>query len=156
MTPPTLLRWIMQEMKTLFGLTDEKWAIPQDGKKLIDAFPTWLEETAKTGPLLIVLDGLDQLIPDNTSHNLQWLPASLPKSVRLVCSTVPIGMSDATSRDTDACSVLVEQRRFRELNIKPLNDNECERLIDEFLAQFGKKLDKKQVDHVITIPFVPH
>lgn len=147
MTPLTLLRWIMQEMKTLFGLTDEKWTIPQDGKKLIDAFPTWLEETAKTGPLLLVLDGLDQLIPDNTAHNLQWLPSSLPKSVRLVCSTVPVGMSDAASRDSDACAVL-KDRRFSELAIQPLNDKECERLIDEFLAQFGKKLDKKQIDHV--------
>ena len=39
-------------------------------------------------PLIVVLDGLDQLGSAHRAHNLAWLPTSLPPSVRLVLSTL--------------------------------------------------------------------
>lgn len=40
-------------------------------------------------PLVIILDSLDQLHPENGARLLKWLPGSLPPYCRIVVSTLP-------------------------------------------------------------------
>jgi len=41
-----------------------------------------------TRPLIILLDGLDQLGTAHRAHSLAWLPTTLPPHVRLLLSTL--------------------------------------------------------------------
>ena len=40
-------------------------------------------------PLVIFLDSIDQLSPDNESYEMAWLPKQLPANVKIVISTLP-------------------------------------------------------------------
>lgn len=63
--------------------------VPQDLKDLIEAFPQWLGEASRRGGLVLVLDALNQLDPRYNSHDLSWLPSSIPIGVKLLVSTLP-------------------------------------------------------------------
>ena len=65
---------------------EERYQVPGDPKELARAFERFLGFVPDDRQLVIVLDALDQLSPDNSAHSLDWLSWELPTSVRIVAS----------------------------------------------------------------------
>ena len=61
--------------------------IPTDFRDLVPRFRDHLAMATASHPLLLFLDGLDQLSDANNARGLAWLPADLPDHVHVVVST---------------------------------------------------------------------
>jgi len=59
-------------------------AVPEALKDIVREFAGFLQLAAVDRPLVLVLDGLDELPPQQ--RNLRWLPPDLPPGVRVVLS----------------------------------------------------------------------
>src|ERR1051325_3247051 len=62
--------------------------VPTDYGDLIQEFSKRLAAATSDSPLVVVIDGLDQLSDSYHARNLTWLPATLPEHARLIVSTV--------------------------------------------------------------------
>lgn len=91
--------------------------------------------------MTLVLDALNQLDPRDSSHDLKWLPHVLPDGVRVVLSTLPGG-----------CLDVINERGWKTLRILPLTEEEREVMIQEYLAHYGKKLHKEQLELIMNAP----
>ena len=56
-------------------------------KQLIEYFKEKLSQVDME--LIIMLDSLDQLSPENGAHKMSWLPQRLPIKVKIAVSTLP-------------------------------------------------------------------
>lgn len=58
----------------------------KDFEGLLEEFLSLLQFATADNPLLICLDGMDELSEEN-DENLSWIPTELPKNVFLIVST---------------------------------------------------------------------
>ena len=56
-------------------------------KQLVEFFHLQLQKLDME--LIIMLDSLDQLSPENGAHRMTWLPQTLAKNVKVIVSTLP-------------------------------------------------------------------
>nr|XP_033799042.1 uncharacterized protein LOC117359821 [Geotrypetes seraphini] len=110
----------------------------EDIKGLKNEFCTLLEFASEARPLLISLDGLDELSKEHNS-DISWIPAELPPHVYFIVST---------STDTD-CSYLetlqkctVEQNVF---SIPPLTSTEIKEIFGNWLVRDCRRLPCHQM-----------
>lgn len=82
----TLLEGVCLEAARAAG--SPEGALPYDARGLADEFSRRLQEIGARQPIVIFLDGLDQLDPGGEVRNLLWFPSSLPPGVKLVVSAV--------------------------------------------------------------------
>jgi len=139
---PALIRTLMEELKETYSLDLE---MPQSAQELMVAFPDWLEAAShKCGdePLVIVVDGLNQLAGDQDALFLSWVPTQMPPNARLILSTIP---GHATEER------LLEDG-FKPVRLGVLLDEEARSLSARFLGLFGKSLDAAQTDRVMLNP----
>ena len=129
----TLLQ-ICELLRREGGLASE---IPADPQRLRMEWVRFLEEAAAVRPVVLFLDGLNQLDPAGGSHQLDWLPFRLPPGVRLVVSTLPGVILERLQKTLPGENLL-------EVLHLPRSDRAA--LIDAFLARRGKKLARQQVD----------
>ena len=132
--PSNILRRIMSELKLRFPsiLTPE---VPDDPEQLSQEFSRWLVSLVESGPIILVVDGIDQLETIEGSSELSWLPAAFPPNCRVVVSTRPGTVLDAT-----------RLRQWPELPVAPLTVSERTALIREFLALFRRRLGPARRD----------
>jgi tetratricopeptide (TPR) repeat protein len=145
----TLLLWLLEELIDRVGPLVVDGAqlntagtcsiIPTSATDLAEQFSDWLATAAQKQPLLLVIDGLDQLASDNDGHYLSWLPTTLPAGVKLVCSSTPGHLT------TDQCL----RRGFRAITLAPLTDDDTRTLCHRYLGLFGKQLDKDQIEMIL-------
>jgi tetratricopeptide (TPR) repeat protein len=124
-----MLRRLMRELSRHFGLAIE---VPSDPHKLRLAFVNALHMAAAKGKVVLIIDALDQLEDRQGALDLVWLPREIPANVRLLLSTLP-------GRPADALA----DRGWKTLTVKPLRPAERAALIDAYLHQYGKTLDKE-------------
>lgn len=84
--------------------------------------------------IVLVIDGLDQLVPSSKAARLTWLPYSLPSSVYVVASANT--MTDAHKICTDRGCVAI--------NIAPLSLEEQHDLVEKYLSKYSKRLTSSQ------------
>ena len=90
-------------------------------------------------PLLIILDGLNQMTDDeNIVKQMNWLP-QLRKGIKMVFSTVD---------GDDALTTLIN-RGYPTLNILPLLADQKRELMNQYFERYGKRLTKEQQDIVM-------
>ena len=60
-------------------------------KNLVDFIPRYLRQIAGNAkePVIILLDSIDQLGPQNKAYCMEWLPTLLPQNMKLILSTLP-------------------------------------------------------------------
>ncbi|MGQ0734254.1 MAG: AAA family ATPase [Acidobacteriota bacterium] len=104
-------------------------ATPSDYRELVQEVPKRLASATTGKPLMIFLDGLDQLSDADYARNLIWLPVDLPPNVRLIVS------SSTEPGDTDA----VLKRRLPE---------ECRFSLDDMLVDEADQLLRHWLDDV--------
>jgi len=142
--PGTLLRWILQEITERYEYIENP--IPGDNKKVIEDFPEFLELASSNAPVLLVLDGLDQLYDEDDAHHLAWLPQLLPKTVKLIVSTVSGSLTHRTMMER-ACTSGAPTHTS--LIISNVSDDQCLQLMRTFLNSYGKTLDGSQERRIL-------
>lgn len=89
-------------------------------------------------PLLIVIDGLNQVAGDEDVEQLGWLPRKLPPYVYLLLTTTP---------ETEIISSL-KKRNCRFLHLMPLQTKERRELVTKYLQAHGKSFTPSQLQRM--------
>jgi tetratricopeptide (TPR) repeat protein len=117
-------------------------AIDESLPDLIAAVPgtigRWLGLAAAKGGVVLVLDGLDEVLPEGSA--LDWLPATLPSRVTIVLSATSAGFSDRLTG-----------LGWRRLPLRPLAKRERAQLTRDYLAAYGKRLSSAQQRQVLAL-----
>src|SRR5205823_3475827 len=93
---------------------------PDDETDLLRAFEQALHERARYGPVVVLIDALDELEEEH-ARSLGWLPRHLPDGVRFILST----------RDESAARALDLLPVERVELLRRLDDRETAAIIDE-------------------------
>uniref|UniRef100_A0A4W3IE44 NACHT and WD repeat domain containing 2 n=1 Tax=Callorhinchus milii TaxID=7868 RepID=A0A4W3IE44_CALMI len=126
------------DLKTLLQSLCEQIAInyrclihnyPQKINDLRELFINLLNESSFHRPLVLIFDALEQLPDSEEARKLWWLPIHLPRSVRVILSTLPNkhgilqklrslfqddeNYIELTQRDRKMCSQLLKQQLLR-------------------------------------------
>lgn len=107
--------------------------------------PYILEQAAKTRPLIVVIDALNQLESTAPSDNLSWFAWTLPDRVHLVASTIDDGNRYAEYTRQKAGTLL------HTLTLEGMPRQEREKLVKKFLRSRGKKLSTEQLQAFLDI-----
>ncbi|MFI5263905.1 MAG: DUF4062 domain-containing protein, partial [Candidatus Kapaibacterium sp.] len=130
-----LLRHICLEIKDRLSLEEE---IPSTTEELTKEFSNWLAKVQEEN-VIIFIDALNQL--EGNSVNLGWLPSYLPPNVAIICST-----TDGASLEN------LRERNAKEIDVKPLRDEEREAIIVRFLGEYHKGLSGSQSRRIAADP----
>lgn len=126
---------IMSELRRHFHIGLE---VP-DTDQLIGVLESWLEKAAARGRLVIVIDALERLDDRSAGPELLWLPTKIPPGVRFIFSTMP-------GRPLDE----LERRGCSTLALEPLSEAERQKLIEEYLAQYTKRLSASHAQRIVS------
>jgi tetratricopeptide (TPR) repeat protein len=124
------VRDILIVMKRELGFFE---AIPSRPDALAEILNRWLHLIASKRPVLLVIDGLDELLDSISESIPSWLPTSLPANVRVV----------VTSGTTSLTNTLADNK-WQTLALKGFSKEERKRLIEDYLQSYGKRLDQGQ------------
>ncbi len=113
-------------------------AVPEDYSRLVTVFREHLDLPTRDRPLLLFVDGVDQLVPGDPAIELGWLPATLPAHVRIVISTSALPVTDQSPQPQ------------LEVRIPPLTESEGWAMLDRWLADAGRKLTENQRQAMLT------
>ena len=133
-----LVRRLIGELNREYGLSI---SLPDQALALRRSFADALRRVGAIEPVVIVIDGLNQLEDRDRAPDLAWLPRDLPPRVRLVLSTLP-------GRTFDE----IERREWPKFELAPLDTAERQRLIVEYLAQYRKALDQRLIRRIAEEP----
>jgi tetratricopeptide (TPR) repeat protein len=133
-----MLRRIMGELKRHFNIREE---IPDKPDALRTAFANWLHMAAAKGRVILILDALNQLEDRDGAPDLVWLPPHIPENIRLILTTLP-------GRPLDD----LQKRGWPTLEVSPLDRDERETLIKQYLGQYTKSLSQAQVERIAVVP----
>ncbi|MBC7289456.1 MAG: AAA family ATPase, partial [Armatimonadetes bacterium] len=133
-----MLRRLCHELARATGIAEE---IPDDPRQLPQAFEQHLAAAAKRGPVVLVIDAVNQLDPHPTGGALYWLPLRLPEGVRVVMSSLPGPALDA-----------LLAREPAGLECPPLAETDAREIIDGFLRRYGKRLEPNQREELLRKP----
>ncbi|GAM28683.1 hypothetical protein SAMD00019534_118590 [Acytostelium subglobosum LB1] len=120
-----------------------KIEVSESFEKLRIDFPVILSQ-CKNKKILIVIEDLDLLNPSNQAHQLEWLPESsdLPSNVVVLLSCD----QGKTCWDYLHLRPQIPQTFY----LTPLEMNERQLIFTKTLERFGKRLDSKQLDRLIS------
>ncbi|XP_065054750.1 NACHT domain- and WD repeat-containing protein 1-like isoform X2 [Rhopilema esculentum] len=93
--------------------------------------------TAET-PLVIILDSLDQLSPEDGAFQLSWLPMKLPPWAKMVVSTISQDKYDCLKN----LKALITEQCFLSIPLLPIDD--AVQIIDDWLGANKKTLTEDQ------------
>ena len=134
-----LLR-LCNEIRDLYALPqpDENTAV---SKKLEDELNDLFMEVAGREPLLIVLDGINQLSEAENAKQLLWLPDP-SDNVKYIFSTLP----------GDRTMEVFRMRHYPVYTLAPLAPERRHRLVTAYLKEFGKALSQERVERIVRDP----
>ena len=120
-----LLRSIWLEMDK-YGKYDKEFSIFN--------FSERLQKTSYDTPMLIVIDGIDQLSPDDEFLSMNWLPDRLEGNVQLLYSVL----------DRTEYTSLYQNRVVQQYQLLPFDHTNAMEYIDQKLKWAGRQLTKEQ------------
>ena len=87
--PAAMMRRVLSELQRSFNLGGDVGSISSD--EMAQLFPIWIERAAAVQRVVLILDGVDELIPDADPDGydlsqLAWLPLRLPPNSRIILS----------------------------------------------------------------------
>jgi len=109
-----------------------------------------LSAWSKAVPLMILIDGLDQLESrGNPIDILDWIPKWLPSNVRVVLSVAERSDSNGESQ---AIVAAAENRYYFVVRLQPLEEEECAIIARDVPALAAKSLSKSQLQALLFNP----
>jgi hypothetical protein len=133
-----LLRGIWSEINQQYG---SDALPPGEENDLLSRFPGQLGLATQGKPLILLVDGIDQLPRHDTARRLTWLPSVLPPNVWVVVSTRP-GTELELLRQRLEDDALVE--------VPGLAATDGAQLLGRWLAQEGRTLRPPQAATVLS------
>eukprot|EP00741_Cyanophora_paradoxa_P005091 tig00000857_g4933.t1 len=94
-------------------------------------------------PVLLVLDGLDQLRGDPAARLLHWLPRAAGPRLRILASSLP-GPALEAARGAGRPHVAYE--------LAPLGEGRRRRVVERLLAEQGRALSEERLARIVTAP----
>ena len=132
--------------------TNDPDPIPTKHEDMLRDFSLWLNKARmkaqrEGGRFILVLDALNQLDDQDHARLLGWLPEDpFTGPLRLIVSTLP------GKPRTDDPLAAARSRHWQELRVQPLTVEERGRMITDYLARFGKKLDNHRLSRLASAP----
>ena len=118
--------------------------VPADVASLLESLPQQLTEAGRKGPLVLVIDALNQL--ETGMVFLSWIPRILPDNVKLIVS-----FKRGEPSADEYYEYNKENETFLFLDLKPMEDKKARRLlVDAYLNKYFKELDDVRVDTLIS------
>jgi len=117
---------------------DADYQIPSETGPLRAAFLAFLRKTRR--PIVLVIDGLNQLDETDGAQNLEWLPTELPLHVKIVASTLESRAKEALRNKTQEeveVPRLTDKLRLAVLRARP--SMFCKQLAPEHEASLLRK-----------------
>lgn len=136
-----MLRRLIAELAVRADLTIDVDSLPVDGDALKAAFADTLRQAAAVAPVVLVLDGVDELDDRDFARQLSWLPWTLPTGVDLIVSASASGTLEAALA-----------RGWQTLDVPPLSDAERRDLVTGVLARYAKRLGGDLMDRLVAAP----
>ncbi|KAM4053505.1 uncharacterized protein ACNLHF_006156 isoform 2-T2 [Anomaloglossus baeobatrachus] len=128
-----LLQSLCYQIAAIFNL---KTQFSENLKGLINEFSTVLELATKSRPLMVILDGIDEL--SESEGCLSWIPSELPPHVHFIVSVSSV--SDCASfRHLQKLTL-----KQNVLQIPPLSSEEINHMVDFWLNRNCRKLNGVQ------------
>ena len=148
-TPDSAEHWrlMIRLIAEIKRWSDDPEELPRTHDDLLKTFPVWLAKarikTERDGVrCILVLDALNQLEDRDHARLLGWLPSHpFTGALRLVVSTLPGETLEA-----------VTSRGWKPLHVELLSPEERRRMIEHYLARFGKKLDAPRLERIVAAP----
>ncbi|XP_019645210.1 PREDICTED: NACHT domain- and WD repeat-containing protein 1-like [Branchiostoma belcheri] len=85
----TIHRLLLSLCQQINRIYKDNSRVPETLQELREAFPAFLSKATAEQPLVVILDSLDQLDPQDGARQLGWLPKTLPPHVKMILSTLP-------------------------------------------------------------------
>jgi tetratricopeptide (TPR) repeat protein len=129
------------------GWSEDPEEVPRSHDDILRSFPVWLAKARIRAERegvrsIFVLDALNQLEDQDHARLLGCLPSHpFTGPLRLIVSNLPGDMLEAVGR-----------RGWASLRVQPLTPDERHRLIADYLARFGKKLDAPRLERLAAAP----
>jgi hypothetical protein len=137
----TMLHHVAAGMKHALSL---QRGLPEDPSHLRRDFGAWLEDAAsalRARKLLLIVDGIDQLLTEEGVPDVSWIPNQLPHGVSLLLSASDAAIVDELRRRNIAC-----------LKLTDWNERERNALANLYLARFAKALSRDLLREVVRAP----
>ena len=128
-----ILDYLYEEIYNLYDLQ----LIPDESLKrgTKESIDNLLNQIANKKELLIIIDGINQIVNVDNAKLLNWLPYS-HKNVKWLFSTIP----------NDTTYETFTYRKFPIFNLVPLDSQDRIMYISNYLEKYGKHLTDKQVE----------
>lgn len=134
---PATLRSLCETLRRELALDEE---IEADPLKLRVQFGSFLEKAGARRPVVVFLDALNQLDPENRSHEVDWIPYVLPPGTKLVVSTLAGDCLEQLRRRVSDDHVV-------DIPALPVDDRRL--LVEQFLDVRRKKLTAAQLTRIL-------
>jgi tetratricopeptide (TPR) repeat protein len=99
-----------------------------------------IEATEKGMPLLIIIDGINQIVEHDNAKLLNWLPTAPNNKVKFLFTTIT---------DDETWETFI-RRDYHRCEIKPLTKSQRKRFSKQYLSYVGKKLEDNQIERIIS------
>ncbi|XP_072025934.1 LOW QUALITY PROTEIN: uncharacterized protein [Amphiura filiformis] len=139
----TLTRQLCQQISEVYDL--DVSSVPQDYFGVLNDFNGRLSIASDDKPLVIFLDGLDQLGPEHSPQQVHtWFPKQLPDNVHMILST-------SSSSDVD---ILKGLKRLlgagnNSVEVSSLTEKESVTILDNTLRNYGRTISQSQRDLIM-------
>ncbi|EDO37261.1 predicted protein, partial [Nematostella vectensis] len=137
-----LMKSICEQIKCVYRLTT---SIPQGLKDMVELFPSLLASATAKRPLLVLLDSLDQLSPEDGARLLDWLPKHLPGHCKMIVSTLP----GAQYRCFPKLKAMFKNDKLF-ISVPSLPHSDVSDILSMWLQQSGRTLQPAQRDLVMS------
>jgi WD40 repeat protein len=114
-------------------------------KNMLEYLPRFLRRVSSKlkKPIVILLDSLDQLLPNNNAHLCKWLPTMLPSNLRIIVSTLPEEHEILDTLQT----IFPDTSNFVEVPAMP--DEAGFEMIDKYLEKKKRTVTEYQTKQII-------
>jgi nephrocystin-3 len=137
-SPEGFLRRLMGELRQRFEINED---IPSEPEKLRETLPLWLAQTVSKGPVVLVLDGLNQVRGSEPDQRLLFLPRHLPRHVVAIASALAGPALDA-----------LRERGWTEHELPLATEAEIDAMVAKYLGHHSRALEPALQQAVVTAP----
>jgi len=129
-----ILNEIKEKLENL-KVSTEELKIPDDEFEIMNKMSLWFTYLQKWEDTLVIIDGLDQVDEIENLRVLAYLP-----NIKVLASA---------RSNTEAYIYAVDNLNYEPIELKFLNNERKERIIEDFLERHGKRLTKEQLGLIV-------
>ena len=115
--------------------------IPAKAENPADLLSAFLDSIPKETRVLVLIDGLDQLVSASGEDRLQWIPGNLPSNASLLFST-----------SSESQLAILQKMGFALEMLSSIQPEAIDDITSGYLASYSKKLPDSLLQHIAAFP----